>query len=701
MPVAGSTSSLLTTMAILLANYDAERDYLSNFEPFVLDRLKSWPVGEEARPKQLCQALSEAYHLPSIPINTVTELRDRVRRAGYLVADPIGRLYPNPDALAKVPNLISDRSEFLDHFDALAEAIVSYAWEVHNRAWTKAEAEAALERFVEEFSIELAMAKRAGDVDGSPTLSRNEALAVVHGFARRALEQREASLDYLEEVVRASMLANVIYLQDLGKWKPNLDHLVVYLDTTIAFRVLELTDEEVSEAARQLIDLLHEFSVPVQIFDHTLVEMQRVLEGVQTSLRTINTKGKTNLEQLARQGQEVLAHAIRQGWGPADVEEVIAELKSRLGGQKIAIAATPKPDPKLALDERRLDEILRQLGFPRESQRVKDIQSLVAIHALRGGRSYTELGQARAIFVTSNDRLVKASNFWFDEQGRRSIVPQCTGEVSFTTQLWLRKPEERPNVARKFLIAESFAALNPEPELWERYLDRIAQRRNRREITDEQVKALVFSTEAKERLVELTHGEPERIDDEAIGEVLASYEERIPAKVAEQLESARRDIDALQAENETLRGELTSRDRHAEDQDAALATQNRELDAHQKDLQALKLANDRRAKRERAAAARRRRMRGALGLVGALVFGAAALAIWLTGAVDSDLARAGAGFAGACLAVLSITLGFGKGWHWAVAAIVFVGAFPALFFGLLEVADHEASRRPPTESVAR
>jgi hypothetical protein len=693
-----TSSNLLSTMAILLANYDAARDYLSNFEPFVIDRLKHWPPGEEARPKKICLALTEAYHLPRIPINTVTQLRDRARRDGYLVADYGGKLYPNPEALEEVPSLGSGRTVFLDHFDHLAESIQVYASSVHDRPWTRDEAEGALERFVEEFSVELALAKREGGMEGEgdPTLSRNEALAVVHGFARRALEEDERSLDYLEEVVQASMLANVIYLQDLASWKPSLDRLVAFLDTTVAFRLLGLTDEEVSEAARQMVDLLAEFKVPVRIFEHTLAEIVGVLRGVQSNLRADN-RGQTDLDRLSHQGQEALVHALRCGWGPADVEEVIVDLKRRLARQNIAVAATPRPDPRLSLNESRLDEILTRLGFT-PNQRAFDSQSLSAIHTVREGRGFTELGQARAIFITSNDRLVKAARLWFEEQGHGSIVPQCTTETSFTTQLWLRRPEGRPDIAHKFLVAESFAALNPSPELWGRYLDRIAQRREREEITEQQVKALVFSTEAKEGLVEVAHGDPERVDDDAIGEVLARYEERVPAAFAEELENTQQDIEVLRSENKSMRAAIAQRERLLKDQTDELALQNRELAALQKKLDRLIGSEERRSQNEKAAEKRRLVAREAAGVLVALGFAATAVLIWFAGGIESGVIRGAIGFGGACLAVISVALGFRKSTSWAVKAIVLTGAFPALFFGLVGIADNQSPPPPAIHS---
>lgn len=699
-PTVAKQSSLLSTMAILLANYDAARDYLSNFEPFVVDRLKHWPAGEDARPVRIRAELARAYHLPPIPLNTVTILRDRARNHGYLVLDHDGKHYPNPEALAEVPSLRQGRSVFLDHFDYLADSIRRHAATVHDLNWTPAEVEVALESFVEEFSIELAMAKREGSVEGDPTLSRNEALAVVHGFARRALEEDDRAIDYLEEAVQASMLANVIYLQNLASWKPSLDKVIVFLDTTVVLRVLELTDGEVAAAAREMVEMLGEFEVPVQIFDHTLVEVVGVLRDVQEKLRQAK-RGRINLDQLAHRGQEVLSHALRRGWGPGDVEEVIAELRNRVAREGIAVSATPKHDPRLPLPQARIDEILTQYGFT-PSQIVADAQSLTAIHVMREGRPCTELGKARAIFVTSNDNLVRASRLWFTEQGHESLVPQCTTETSMTTQLWLRRPEGRPNVARKFLIAESFAALNPRPEVWNRYLDRIAERRERDEITEEQVKTLVFSTEAKEILVEVVHGEPELVDDATVGEVLARSEGRLSPGFARELENTQADVASLRAENKAMRDAIAERDQRLKEQATELGSQNRELANLQIMLERLAGSEERRAQRENVAARRRRRIRETVASAAALLVMATATAAWFGTGVDSAITRAGIGFAGICLAVAAIALGFRKSGTWAVKAIVLVGAVPALFFGLVVMAESDhGSVPPPVHSQSR
>jgi hypothetical protein len=685
-------------MAILLANYDLDRDYLSNFEPFVVDQLRTWPPAEEVRPKPLSERLSATYHLPPIPINTVTELRERVAKDGYLVTSHNQKYLPDANKLAAVAPLAADQTEFLGHFQHVAGALRAYAKDAHGLDWDDADAEAAIEQFVEEFSVELAVAKQSGDVDSTSALDRSEILTVAHGFARQALTREPTNFKYLEEVVQASMLTNVLYFQNLGSWVPTFRRLVVFFDTTVTLRLLGLTDSEVSAAARQMLELVQDFEVPVQIFDHTLVEIQGVLEGVQHNLRTIRTRGMPNLEQLARQGQEVLAHALQQQWGPADLQEALVNLESKLAADQIQVAAAPTHDSKLTLSESRLEEILKALGYQRKNQRTKDIRSLSAVYQLRGGAPARELGDARAIFVTSNDRLVRASDWWFTEEGKRSTVPHCIGDISFTTQLWLRKTDDRPDVPRKFLIAESFAALNPPPELWHRYVMRIAQRRESGDITDEQVKALVFSAEAKEGLLEVTHGDPDRLDDGSVAELLARYEARLKAPLAEQVDAAHGDLDVLRTENTGLRASLEERDKQLAEQGESIASQDRQIAEQQGQINKLKKAEEKRAAREREDTERRRVIKRVAGTALAFLVTIATVFSWAEDWVGGPIARAGVGFVGVFIAVAIVAWSYERSPRWAVSIIVLAGSVTALFFGLVSIADHESEKSPPSQS---
>ncbi|HYV15538.1 MAG TPA: hypothetical protein VE972_05930 [Conexibacter sp.] len=682
-------SSLLGTLALLLANYDDQRDYLSNFEQFVLDRLKAWPSDEPVNSKQLREALAEAFSLPPIPINTVTLLRDRVHEQGYLKLSTSRKLMTVPARLAVVPDLSAERTEVLGHFTALADSLRAYAKAVHELDWSAEDANGALERFVEGFGIEMAMAKRDGSLANQQEADEDQALSVVHAFARHALEREPTSMKYLEEMVKGSMLANVLYFQDQVTPLVKLDDLVVYLDTRVAFRVLGLCDDELAAGEHELMELLRQFNVPVRIFDHTVQEMIAVLEGVAQNLRLVHA-GQLDLEQLARQGQEVLLHAVRSRWDPSDVHEIVTTLDQRLGVVGIVPEPTPRYTRRLTLDEKSFEQALR---YQREEAAAKDVLSVSAIFRLRDGQPSRDLSRTRAIFVTTNNRLVAVTRRFMRSQGKESKVPLCVGDLSFTTQLWLRSAGEHRSIPRKLLIAESFAALNPSPELWSRFLDKVAVRRDAGEITSEQVHALIFTIEGREGLVNVTRGDPERIDEDTPFEVLKQYEDALRRPVEERAAQVEQELQRLRDENTDLLEREEARE-------ARLATQERQLHHHEQTIASLKDAHEQQRKVDQARAERRASLRRAAGILTATLVVLAAAGLRLVNAYESPALVALVGFAATLFAAMMLAWALRRSWTWALRAVGAVGTFLALFFGIYGMAQRDSggTRLPQAHS---
>src|SRR5207249_4866764 len=104
-----------------------------------------------------------------------------------------------------------------------------------------------------------------------------------------------------------------------------------------------------------------------------------------------------------------------------------------------------------------------------------DLDSLTAIYRLRQGEFPYRLELSRAIFVTTNSSLAKASSRFFREEygDAASRVPHCTLDHVLAMIVWLKTPLKAPNLPRVRIIADSYAALNPPVALWKEYLDEI------------------------------------------------------------------------------------------------------------------------------------------------------------------------------------------------------------------------------------
>lgn len=155
--VRAKVSRLLTTMAIVRANADANRDYISNFEPFATDYLKSLPPDQEVRPEALSAGICEKWGVPSLPSAVGKILISRAEDREELVRVDRG-LYPNKGRLADIPGITGEKTTMLAGMNALADKVVQYATEIHGLSWSREDAATALGRLTEEFGAELAVA---------------------------------------------------------------------------------------------------------------------------------------------------------------------------------------------------------------------------------------------------------------------------------------------------------------------------------------------------------------------------------------------------------------------------------------------------------------------------------------------------------------------------------------------------------------
>lgn len=678
------SNSLLSTMAILLANYDAERDYFSNFEPFVLDCLREWPERRPVKPMELRTEIAGRFSLPDIPINTVTMLRERAARGGYLRRRG-QEFYPLLSKLQNVPEIAPERTETLAHFNALRDSVREYAQRVYGREWSTQQTEAALEAFVDEFGVEMAIARHAGTLRGDP--QTDQALTIVHSYARRALDRDPVSLGYLEEMVKGSMLTNVVYFQDLGTWTDSLDKLVVYIDTPLALKLLGMEEEERSSAALELLRMMAEFSIPVRIFEHTVEEVMGVLGGIKHGLQRARRRDLDG-ETVGAFNRETVEHLLERDVAPSDIEELMSDLGERLRQLGILTEPTPAVRRGLSLNERRFEEVLAEAGYTKDAQKAKDVRSLTAIHRLRDGRAIQELSSAPAVFLTSNPRLVKASRQFFTAEGHASKVAHCISDVSFTTQLWLRRPEAGSQVPRKLLMAESYAALRPPPEMWSRYLRKIEKRREQGDIDDRQVKVLVLSNAGREGLLEVTGGDPDAITDETPIEVLSRYEEVVTRATTEDRDAAVQSREELRAENEKLKAE-------AADLRGQTAARGEQLD---KLAAEFKQHVDKVAERDKSRAQSARLVRASVGVGIAIAAVAGTLAPIILDAVSRPWIITIYVVLGGAIAVAAIGIGLHRSFGWIWRAIVAVGVVVGIIGAIYGVAADQSD--PASESKA-
>jgi hypothetical protein len=168
----------------------------------------------------------------------------------------------------------------------------------------------------------------------------------------------------------------------------------------------------------------------------------------------------------------------------------------------------------------------------------RDLDSISAIMRAREGRASSTYEACRALFVTTNIDLQRACSRFF-ENDQPDAVPPCVTDYFLATLLWLKKPFKAPALPMKRIIADCYAATQPDEYLWRLYMEEIDRLERAGGVTPDDVFLLRHALEAKHALMELTGGVEDAFTQGTVQEVLDLARARMQAEVRVELDAER------------------------------------------------------------------------------------------------------------------------------------------------------------------
>jgi len=116
--------------------------------------------------------------------------------------------------------------------------------------------------------------------------------------------------------------------------------------------------------------------------------------------------------------------------------------------------------------------------------------------------------------------LAKVCHDFFRGVDSESSVSPCLSDYALTNILWLKKPLAAPDLPRKRIIADYYAATKPDEYLWKRYVEEVKKLEAGGTVTPEDYYMLRYSPEAEDDLMRITAGEEEAITQVTVEEML-------------------------------------------------------------------------------------------------------------------------------------------------------------------------------------
>ena len=536
------------SMAMLKVNADRlGQDILSHFEPFVLDRLYHSEANVVSIP-ELHEAVLSEYGI-SLPGGVLQTLTRRVGRQGLLQRNH-GVLHIDHDGLAQ-HDLSGVRAATSRQYGSLLVAGSEYAKRQFDLEITPQEFGISLWAFIETNTTPLLTTV----IDGRPLVSaesgRNaESDYVIAAFVVDASQNNNVNFEQLSTVVKGAVIASALYFPDPTDLDRRLDGLKVFLDTTILLRAIGACGPDMQRLATDILSLAVARGATMFCFDHSVRELRGVLGACEAAVK----------RRTGAYYGEATEYMVTAGWTYSDVVQLSSDLENHLNSMAITISETPPPVEQLTLDEERLEGLLqKEVHYLNEGARRKDLNSITAVYRLRNGREATSLARSRAIFVTPNTALVRASRTYSRiEDMDRGAIPLCLPDYVFTTSLWVTQALLAPELPIRNLIADCYSSLSVPDRVWRLYVEKIEELRTKGSVSVNEYVLLRQSLQVRALIMVDTKLDPESFTEGSVNRVLERARATIEGEVRAEAEAALSSAESAKQETRKIRAEAAA-----------------------------------------------------------------------------------------------------------------------------------------------
>jgi hypothetical protein len=470
----------LITYSVVKALYDRGLDYIDAFAPFLLEVLP-----RERKPVSVLELQDRLQNRFSlyVPQHALMTIARRAKRRGMLTL-PQGRIAVTAAGTEYVDSLETER-EVQRRTNALIEDAREYLAQRHNELVDgdrmRQLIEGVISRNLDFFAayVDSANPGKIEAVDRS--LTKLEILLVEYFQHIEATNSQR--FNTLSDLVAGSVLAGALNAESFGDAGQKFGPTNVYIDTNFAFSVLDLTYEEVSGPARELLSLLRASErFHIFVFDFTIAEAIALLSNYETEYRSYVPGVKVN---------HIFSSLRTLGWEPSDVREFIADIDERLKARGISIVNTGIQLKSFVPDDK--DAASALVKYKPEQGHIGQNHDLAAIQTVAKLRRHPvrKIQHARELFLTSDFRLAR---YAYCERGHQAngTISEVIPDQLLTNLVWLKSPDLLVNVRLDSFISMHSRELLIDRGVWRRFYQSVRSLQESGGLADRDVDLLLY-----------------------------------------------------------------------------------------------------------------------------------------------------------------------------------------------------------------
>lgn len=539
-------NSTIVSLAILKINWENKKDYLDIFVPLVAETIRLSQEDIVTTPT-LQEEVRTKFGLV-IPQNTLKMILNRVRKNGYIRLE--NRIYyPNREVLRGLEkSFYQVQQNVLRAYEGLVREFTEFCVNVLLVSISAEESDSIFQEYLRENALILKGQNGSTVIPSAQERPSKSRRFYIGAFIQHLETTHSSHFASWETIVVGNMLANSVYLPDTANANRRFQRTSVYFDTSFLIYALGYAGNTRKAPCEELLNLLYEVGADLKCFKHTVDEVRGILSACANKIR---------YGQLQDAYGPSIEYFLLNGFSASDIELYIVQLEQDLRSAHISVVDKPSyQEHKYVIDEVKLREALStELFYSNPDGRAldRDVDSIAAILRLRQGRKPHLIEDCGNVFLTTNSGLAWiARNFSFDPSSPDSISP-CITDDMLTTILWLKNPHQAAKLPRKRIIADYYAAVQPDITTVRQYHAEIEKLSQGKIITQNDYYLLRYSSVAKNSLMQVTHGGEEAITAATIKEILDIVYKQLRDEDRQQLEQEIRQREASRLETEGLR----------------------------------------------------------------------------------------------------------------------------------------------------
>jgi hypothetical protein len=512
-------NSIINALAFLrVSQHSKSNDYLDNFIPFVAKCLQI-QKDKNIDPIKLQILIYNEFRI-NIPLHVIKSLLYRSSKKGY-VSKVNHNYIKNEDKLNEL-NFDKTNANVQRIYNALINTFIEYSQKNHSLDLSDVEAEKLLISFINYNHSKIFFATPdSHQFNPCQNLNYKEKF-IVSEFFTHIIKTDPVLYNYIEIIITGYMIVNALYLPDIFNINKNFKGTQFYFDTSFIIYALGYNDNEMKIPCLELLDLLYSYGAELYCFNHTLQEIEGILYACSNRLTQVNTS------IFGRSIYFFLSH----GYKKDDVLLLISKLKRNI--EDLRIRVVDKPDFKqhnYMISEIDLSDILSEKISARPEAIEKDVASISAVYRIRRDELSSRIEDSKAIFVTTNTTLSNVVSEFHDQKFDSHSISPCITDYLLTTLLWLKSPTKAPDLPMKRLIADCYAAIQPDDIFLEKWFSEINKIKEdpilSTGISEDDYTFLRYSGIVQNVLMETTYGILEEINSSSVIDILDRTKKRI------------------------------------------------------------------------------------------------------------------------------------------------------------------------------